>query len=275
MLARLPAMPQILIKLIEMLQTDAAGMPELAALIGNAPWVQCAEYADAGAVSCVGINDVDASQHAVSQLADGGRKRIAMINHDLSYKYARLRERGYKSVIHLRDLDYQAVEYASDLSSGAGMAAMQNLLKDNPPDAVFAVSDTLAAGALCPECGRAVEESIRSDGLRLADLNWLKRVRLGVTLTIIGLLTYFALRVADICMMVLVQRYSSRVPRFYEVVSYIAVAAVASILLRVLIAMTREPGRAESSWLSRSLIITWASVEAVQLLLPAWPAYLK
>ncbi|MCP5738199.1 cytochrome-c peroxidase, partial [Klebsiella pneumoniae] len=77
-----------------------------AALIGNAPWVQCAEYADAGAVSCVGINDVDASQHAVSQLADGGRKRIAMINHDLSYKYARLRERGYKSVIHLRDLDY-------------------------------------------------------------------------------------------------------------------------------------------------------------------------
>lgn len=52
-----------------------------------------------------------------------------MINHDLSYKYARLRERGYKSVIHLRDLDYQAVEYASELSSGAGMAAMQNLLK--------------------------------------------------------------------------------------------------------------------------------------------------
>lgn len=72
-------------------------LPELAALIGSAPWVQCAEYADAGTVSCVGINDVDASQHAISQLADGGRKRIAMINHDLSYKYARLRERGYKA----------------------------------------------------------------------------------------------------------------------------------------------------------------------------------
>lgn len=128
-------------------------LPELAALIGNAPWVQCAEYADAGAVSCVGINDVDASQHVVSQLADGGRKRIALINHDLSYKYARLRERGYKSVIHLRDLDYQAVEYASELSSGAGMAAMQNLLKANLPDAVFAVSDTLY-GAL-----RAIQQA--------------------------------------------------------------------------------------------------------------------
>ena len=133
---------------------------ELAALIGEAPWVQCAEYADAGAVSCVGINDVDASQHVVSRLADAGR-RIALINHDLSYKYARLRERGYKSVLHLRDLEYQAVEYASELSSAAGMAAMEALLAaPTRPDAVFAVSDTLAAGAL-----RAIEQA----GLRVPD----------------------------------------------------------------------------------------------------------
>ena len=134
-------------------------LTELAALIGDAPWVQCAEYADAGAVSCVGINDVDASQHVVSRLADGGRQRIALINHDLSYKYARLRERGYKSVLHLRDLSYQAIEYASDLSAAAGMAAMTRLLAAEPrPDAVFAVSDTLAAGAL-----RAIEKA----GLRI------------------------------------------------------------------------------------------------------------
>lgn len=129
----------------------------------------------AGAVSCVGINDVDASQHAVSQLADGGRKRIAMINHDLSYKYARLRERGYKSVIHLKDLEYHAVEYASDLSFRAGMVAMQNLLQDNPPDAVFAVSDTLAAGALraIQQAGLRVPEDIAVvgfDGTELADM---------------------------------------------------------------------------------------------------------
>lgn len=133
-------------------------LPELSALIGAAPWVQCAEYADAGTVSCVGINDVDASQHVVSQLADGGHRRIALINHDLSYKYARLRERGYKSVLHLRELDYQRVEYASELSSGAGMKAMQKLLAEDPPDAVFAVSDTLAAGAM-----RAIEQA----GLRV------------------------------------------------------------------------------------------------------------
>lgn len=39
-----------------------ASLPELTTLIGDAPWVQCAEYADAGNISCVGINDLDAAQ---------------------------------------------------------------------------------------------------------------------------------------------------------------------------------------------------------------------
>jgi DNA-binding LacI/PurR family transcriptional regulator len=94
-------------------------LPELAALIGShrgcsAPNMPMPARSPAWGSTML------MPQHAVSQLADGGRKRIAMINHDLSYKYARLRERGYKSVIHLRDLDYQAVEYASDLSSAPG-----------------------------------------------------------------------------------------------------------------------------------------------------------
>lgn len=69
-------------------------LPELAPLIGARPWVQCAEYADDGAVSCVGINDVAAAQQLVGYLADGGRQRIALINHDLDYKYAQLRQQA-------------------------------------------------------------------------------------------------------------------------------------------------------------------------------------
>ncbi|MDF3826510.1 MULTISPECIES: LacI family DNA-binding transcriptional regulator [unclassified Pseudocitrobacter] len=151
-------------------------LPELKMIIGDAPWVQCAEYADTGSVSCVGINDVDAAQHVVSYLADSGRQRIALINHDLSYKYARLRERGYKSVLHVRELDYQTVEYAAELSSAAGKAAMEKLLAQQPrPDAVFAVSDTLAAGAM-----RAIEQAglnvpqdiavVGFDGTELAEM---------------------------------------------------------------------------------------------------------
>ncbi len=64
-------------------------------------------------------------------------------------------------MLHLRDLAYHAVEYASDLSAAAGMTAMSKLLATEPrPDAVFAVSDTLAAGAL-----RAIEKA----GLRVPE----------------------------------------------------------------------------------------------------------
>ena len=151
-------------------------LPELTTVIGDAPWVQCAEYADAGAVSCVGINDVDAAEHAVRYLAAQGRQRIALINHDLSYKYARLREQGYKNVLQSQGLAFQAVEYASDLSAAAGKLAMQTLLAMNPrPDAVFAVSDSLAAGAIraIEQAGLKVPEEIAVvgfDGTELAEM---------------------------------------------------------------------------------------------------------
>jgi DNA-binding LacI/PurR family transcriptional regulator len=153
-----------------------SSLPELTTMIGDAPWVQCAEYADNGSISCVGINDVDAAQGAVSRLVDSGRRRIALINHDLSYRYARLRERGYKSVLHVRELAYQQVTYASDLSAAAGTRAMEMLLvQKEKPDAVFAVSDSLAAGALraIAQAGLRVPEDIALigfDGTELAEV---------------------------------------------------------------------------------------------------------
>ncbi|TWY77369.1 amino acid permease [Klebsiella pneumoniae] len=153
-----------------------SSLPELTTMIGDAPWVQCAEYADTGSISCVGINDVEAAQGAVSRLADSGRRRIALINHDLSYRYARLRERGYKSVLHVHGLAYQQVTYAQDLSAAAGKRAMEQLLsQDEKPDAVFAVSDSLAAGALraIAQAGLRVPEDIAVigfDGTELAEV---------------------------------------------------------------------------------------------------------
>ena len=55
-----------------------SSLPELTTMIGDAPWVQCAEYADTGSISCVGINDVEAAQGAVSRLADGGRRLLRL-----------------------------------------------------------------------------------------------------------------------------------------------------------------------------------------------------
>jgi len=151
-------------------------LPELTTMIGQAPWVQCAEYADEGSVSCVGINDIDASQYVIQHLINRGRQRIALINHDLSYKYARLRERGYNSVLEENGHGWRAVEYASELSFDAGRAAMETLLRaDERPDAVFAVSDTLAAGALLAiaQAGLTMPDDIAVvgfDGTPLAEM---------------------------------------------------------------------------------------------------------
>ncbi|OSM94098.1 MULTISPECIES: LacI family DNA-binding transcriptional regulator [Lonsdalea] len=136
-------------------------LPELTTMIDRMPWVQCAEYAEDGDVSCVGIDDIDAAGFVIQHLITRGRGRIAFINHDLSYKYARLREQGYKTVLEQQGLTYRAVEYASDLTFYAGKRAMENLLRaEIRPDAVFTVSDTLAAGAM-----RAIEEA----GLSIPD----------------------------------------------------------------------------------------------------------
>jgi transcriptional regulator, LacI family len=64
-------------------------LPEMSQLIRNTPWVQCAEYSDNGDTSCVGIDDISCAQTVVDYLAKAGYRRIAMINHDLSYNYAR------------------------------------------------------------------------------------------------------------------------------------------------------------------------------------------
>ncbi|WP_162866888.1 substrate-binding domain-containing protein, partial [Klebsiella aerogenes] len=68
------------------------------------------------------------------------------------------------------------VTYAQDLSAAAGKRAMEQLLsQDEKPDAVFAVSDSLAAGALraIDQAGRRVPEDnavIGFDGTELAEV---------------------------------------------------------------------------------------------------------
>ncbi|WP_439838936.1 LacI family DNA-binding transcriptional regulator [Aeromonas caviae] len=136
-------------------------LPELTKLIGDSPWVQCAEFADAANVSCVGIDDKDASRFAIQKFIEQGRNKIAMINHDLNYKYAQLREDGYREEIDTNHCDYKKIQYADELSYEAGKEAMSALLLNaEKPDAVFAVSDTLAVGAL-----KAIEDA----GLKVPD----------------------------------------------------------------------------------------------------------
>ncbi len=151
-------------------------LPELSQLIGRAPWVQCAEHDDNGQISCVGIDDDVAAQSVVHYLAGQGCQRIALINHDLRYRYARLRQQGYAYQLKEQQLAWQAIAYASELSFSAGKAAMNQLLAgETRPDAVFAVSDTLAAGAMAAiqQAGLRIPQDIAVvgfDGSELADM---------------------------------------------------------------------------------------------------------
>lgn len=149
-----------------------SALAELKTLIGDAPWVQCAEYDEASAVSTVGIDDCEASRFVAEQFMTAGRQRMAMINHDLTYKYAKQREQGFCDLLRERGMLAQ-VEYASELSYQGGIDAMNRLLAKSPrPDAVFAVSDTLAAGAIraLSEAGVKVPEEMAVIGFDGSEL---------------------------------------------------------------------------------------------------------
>ncbi|MCG5075289.1 LacI family DNA-binding transcriptional regulator [Paraburkholderia tagetis] len=117
------------------------------------PWVACCEFDPAVGVPYVGIDNFRAARDAVRHLIASGRRRIALINSDDHYLYAQQRRDGYLAAlaeagIEMRDawrvnvncLDYEAGAQAA--------AALMRLSREAAPDAIFAVSDTLAVGVL-------------------------------------------------------------------------------------------------------------------------------
>lgn len=124
-------------------------LPGLTALIGDSPWVQCAEGDPSYLASSVTIDNHGAASAVVRHLAAKGHRRIALINTDMRYLYSHQREAGYRETLAELGLTWQHVEYVSDVDYEAGSAAMTQMLQlAEPPDAIFAVSDVLAGGAL-------------------------------------------------------------------------------------------------------------------------------
>jgi len=92
------------------------------------------------------VDNIAAAEAATSYLISKGRKRIAVIGVEAGPHFARLR--GYRQALLARGLG-ETVVHASDFMEEGGYSAMQQLLTASPkPDAVFAVNDLLAVGAL-------------------------------------------------------------------------------------------------------------------------------
>lgn len=115
------------------------------------PIVQCSEYDRSGPISYVTIDSQLAAYQAVKYLIQIGHKKIALINSDKKYLYARDRYKGYVCALseHHLPINKDWVFNVENVSFEDGQQAMRRLLKnEDRPTAVFTVSDVLAIGAL-------------------------------------------------------------------------------------------------------------------------------
>ncbi|MEN2767037.1 LacI family DNA-binding transcriptional regulator [Ornithinibacillus xuwenensis] len=125
--------------------------------------IQCSEYAEDSGIPYVTINNEEAAYRAVKHLVKLGHERIAIINSDEKFLYARQRLAGYKRALAehgINPRDSYSL-YTHQLGFDYGKQAMKKILKlEEKPTAVFAVSDLLAIGAL---------KEINQSGLNVPD----------------------------------------------------------------------------------------------------------
>ncbi|MBY0157748.1 LacI family DNA-binding transcriptional regulator [Cytobacillus oceanisediminis] len=120
-------------------------------LAENYAIIQCSEYEEGSGIPYVTIDNEEASYRAVKHLVQIGHKKIALINSDEKYLYARQRKMGYNRALEENGIALKP-EYiipTQHLGFENGQQAMKKILNlEERPTAVFAVSDLLAIGAL-------------------------------------------------------------------------------------------------------------------------------
>jgi DNA-binding LacI/PurR family transcriptional regulator len=141
----------------------AAVQQALAEEATDLAWVACCEFDSSLGVPYVGIDNYRAAGDAVRHLLARGHTRIALINSDDHYLYAQQRHKGYLDALRddgITPADCWRVNVNSlDYEAGASAAAIL-MTRADAPTAVFAVSDTLAIGAIA---------GLRSVGKRVPD----------------------------------------------------------------------------------------------------------
>jgi len=113
--------------------------------------IQCSEYAEGSGIPYVTIDNEEASYRAVKHLIQIGHEKIALINSDEKYLYARQRKMGYRRALeeYGLQLNEEYIIHAQHLSFESGQQVMKKILHlQDRPTAIFAVSDLLAIGAL-------------------------------------------------------------------------------------------------------------------------------
>ena len=129
------------------------------------PWVACSEFMPESGMPHVSIDHHQAAMDAVQYLINRGHRRIALLSAAEDYAWARQRHAGFVAAMARADLavDPACVRIARGTDYGDGSEAAAGLLTlPEPPTALFAVSDTLAIGAIkaLRRAGRRVPEDV-------------------------------------------------------------------------------------------------------------------
>ncbi len=127
------------------------------------PWVACCEFDPDSGIPWVGIDNARAAADAVRFLIGRGRRRIAMIGGDERFMYAHERRRGYLTALAEAGLTPPQGSpldtFSPDFDDGYRLAA--RMLSVSPRcDAIFAVADPLAVGAM---------QAVHDAGLRVPE----------------------------------------------------------------------------------------------------------
>ena len=115
------------------------------------PIVQCAEYAAGSKTSIVSINTEIASYEATNYLLSCGHTKIALYSSKEEYTTAKQKEAGYRrALVEAGITDTGKYILYDSYSYDSGVRSTEKILKmDEIPTAIFAISDSIAIGALC------------------------------------------------------------------------------------------------------------------------------
>lgn len=133
------------------ISTNMLSLSVLNALNDAIPVVQCGEFIEESNISAVSIDDFSAARQVIEYILSLKRKKIAFLNGPLEYKYARERQRGLLYTLKENDIavNQNWVLPLNDINADMAFSATINLFSNSEhPDAIFAASDVLAAGAI-------------------------------------------------------------------------------------------------------------------------------
>jgi LacI family transcriptional regulator len=138
-----------------------SNVPSIVAVFAesNIPYVRLSPGTQSRNEFAVSTNDQEISAEMTEHLASLGHERIAFITGHPRHKAVRNRFKGYRDGLKKAGLEYsEELVFAGDNSIASGEAATEALLAlDDPPTAIFASNDDMAAGVIRVANKRGIE----------------------------------------------------------------------------------------------------------------------